>query len=143
MWEDIPPLFGLTFSLGSWNQGFVLIEDHAFLLVTLEKGSLNKDYRYDDRFLSADRFLWQSENRTKQERKHGRLIRNHQSKGVDIYLFIRRHKLLDGTVAPFVYCGPVDFESWEGETPITVKWRLRESVPSTMRGSLEVPPKDE
>ena len=143
MREDIPPLFGLTFSPGSWNQGFVLVEDHAFLLVTLEKGSLNKDHRYDERFLSADRFQWQSQNRTKQESKHGRLIRNHQSEGVDIHLFIRRHKLLDGTAAPFVYCGPVDFESWDGENPITVNWRLREAVPSTMHGSLDVPSKVE
>ena len=143
MRENIPPLFGFTFSPGSWNQGFVLVEDHAFLLVTLEKGSLNNDHRYDDRFLSADRFQWQSQNRTKQESKHGRLIRNHLSEGVDIHLFIRRRKLLDGKAAPFVYCGPVDFESWEGENPITVKWRLREDVPSTMRGALDVPPKDE
>ncbi|MCA9087252.1 MAG: DUF3427 domain-containing protein [Planctomycetaceae bacterium] len=139
MREDIAPLFGLTFNTGSWNQGFVVADDHVFLLVTLEKGSLNKDHRYEDHFLSAEFFQWQSQNRTTQNSKPGHLIRNHQKEGKDIHLFVRRHKLLDGKAAPFVNCGLVTFESWEGERPISVKWRLREPVPETLWNALKVP----
>jgi hypothetical protein len=39
----------------------------------------------------------------------------------------------DGKAAPFVYCGPVVFESWDGEKPITVRWKLSESVPPSLR----------
>ena len=139
MREDIAPLFGLTFSTAIWNQGFVVGDGHMFLLVTLEKGELNKDHRYEDHFLAADRFQWQSQNRTKQESKHGRLIRDHAASGVEVHLFVRKRKVLDGKGASFVYCGPVDFESWEGEQPISVNWRLRDPVPSAMRAPLDVP----
>ena len=64
MREDIPPLFGLEFNPSRWNQGFVASEDDVCLLVTLEKSGLNKDHRYEDRFLSPQRFAWQSQNRT-------------------------------------------------------------------------------
>jgi hypothetical protein len=139
MREDIAPLFGLTFSTAIWNQGFVVAGGHVFLLVTLDKGGLNKDHRYDDHFLAADRFQWQSQNRTKQESKHGRLIRDHAASGDQVHLFVRKRKVLDGKGAPFVYCGQVEFESWEGNNPISVNWRLRDPVPSAMRASLDVP----
>ena len=139
MREDIPPLFGLTFNPATWNQGFIAADGHAFLLVTLEKGGLNKDHRYEDHFLSADRFQWQSQNKTKQESKHGQLICDHRQAGVDVHLFVRKRKVLDGKAAPFVYCGSVDFESWEGEQPISVKWHLREPVPSALGATLDIP----
>lgn len=143
MREDIAPLFGLTFSTAVWNQGFVVADGHVFLLVTLEKGGLNKDHRYEDHFLSANSFQWQSQNRTKQDSKHGRLIRDHDSSGVEVHLFVRKRKVLDGKGAPFVYCGLVDFQSWEGEKPISVNWKLREVVPVGIRKSLDVPDANE
>ena len=48
---------------------------------------------------------------------------------VSVSWIIRKNKKHGGRAAPFFYCGEVDFESWHGEKPITVKWRLRESVP--------------
>ena len=56
-----------------------------------------------------------------------------------LHLFIRNRKVLDGKAAPFVYCGPVDFESWEGEKPISVTWRLREPVRDGLRSVLSLP----
>lgn len=139
MREDIPPLFGLTFNTGSWNQGFVRADGHIFLLVTLEKGALNADHRYEDHFLSPQEFQWQSQNRTKQDSNPGRLIRDHAKKDTKVHLFVRRHKVLGGTAAPFVYCGAVNFKKWEGEQPISVVWRLPEPVPATLRNTLSVP----
>jgi hypothetical protein len=40
---------------------------------------------------------------------------------------------------PFIYCGEVDFVSWEGNRPITVRWRLKEKVPRSLRSFLRVP----
>lgn len=139
MRENIPPLFGLEFKTAVWNQGFIAADGHLFLLVTLEKGGLNRDQRYKDNFLSSDRFQWQSQNKTSQSDKHGQLIRNHQQLGVAVHLFVRRRKVLDGKAAPFVYCGEVEFENWDREKPISVTWRLREPVPSAMRTMLDVP----
>lgn len=137
--KDIPRLFGLEFNRAIWEQGFVPTDNYLFLLVTLDKGGLNRDHHYDDRFLSPDRFHWQSQNRTTQESRHGQLIRDHQALGKQVHLFVRHHKLADGKSAPFVYCGQVDFATWEGEKPIAVQWVLRESIPKRLRGSLNVP----
>ena len=138
--EEIPKLFGLDYSPFLWQQGFIPQGKHMFLLVTLDKGSHAEQFQYKDRFLSADRFQWQSQNRTAQESKHGRQIRDHQALGIASHLFVRaRSKSPQGTASPFVYCGDVKFVRWEGNKPITVEWRLPESVPERWQAAFIVP----
>ncbi|MEI6667553.1 MAG: DUF3427 domain-containing protein [Acidobacteriota bacterium] len=128
--EEIPGLFGLDFSRAIWNAGFVVQAGHMFLLVTLEKRGKQETHQYEDRFLTTDSFQWQSQNRTSQASLHGQNIRHHEERGIDVHLFIRaQSKTPHGRAAPFVYCGDVDFVSWQGEQPITVTWQLREAVP--------------
>jgi nucleoside phosphorylase len=139
MREQIPPLFGLQFSEAIWNTGFVATPKHVFLLVTLEKSGMVESFHYADHFLSPVRFQWQSQNRTTQEGKHGQLLLNHVKEGVHVHLFVREGKRArSGGAAPFVYCGPVSFESWMGERPITIVWKLAEPVPAGLRESLKV-----
>ncbi|MBS2032900.1 MAG: DUF3427 domain-containing protein [Deltaproteobacteria bacterium] len=138
--EQIPPLFGLEFSEAIWNAGFVSTPKHLFLLVTLEKAQMLEGHKYADHFLSADAFEWQSQNRTTQASKHGQLIREHVAKGIEVELFVRAEKKIRSEAAPFLYCGPVTFESWKGEKPITVRWKLGEPVPEGMRAELGVQP---
>jgi len=142
--EQIPPFFGLEFSEARWHMGFVPFAEHGhvFLLVTLEKRAMAESFRYADHFLSPSLFQWESQNRTTQESKHGQLLRNHAAEGVDVHLFVRAEKKLrSGNAAPFIYCGPVRFDSWKGEEPITVIWRLGEPVPVHLREVLKVPSK--
>jgi superfamily II DNA or RNA helicase/HKD family nuclease/diadenosine tetraphosphate (Ap4A) HIT family hydrolase len=73
--ESIPVAFGLTFDQATWNAGFVPKLPHIFLLVTLEKEGMIDEHRYSDRFVSANEFSWQSQNRTIQTSKHGYMIR--------------------------------------------------------------------
>ena len=108
-----------------------------FLLVTLEKGDMAEDHRYKDHFESPDLFAWQSQNRTTQASSHGQLIRNHHEKGAKVHLFVRKTKKVGQRAAPFVYCGEVDFVSWEGEKPISVSWRLREVLPEKLYQALK------
>lgn len=137
--EEIPQLWGFEFSPSRWNQGFVVHNEHVFLLVTLEKADLVEEHRYEDQFLSPDRFQWQSQNRTRQESGHGQIIRHHDEKGYTVHLFVRPTKRLRTKAAPFVYCGDLDFLAWEGEKPITVQWNLRTPVPTAFRELLKVP----
>jgi hypothetical protein len=44
-----------------------------------------------------------------------------------------------GKTSPFVYCGRLGFERWEGEKPITVWWRLERAVPRELWRELGVP----
>jgi len=138
MRENIPSLFGFTFTTAIWNVGFVKLPGHVFLLVTLEKNALDSEFRYEDRFTSAELFQWQSQNRTVQGSAHGRVIRDHAELGYEVHLFVRRCKRANGGgAAPFTYCGDVDFVSWSGDAPITVLWRLRNPLPQSVADSLQ------
>jgi superfamily II DNA or RNA helicase/diadenosine tetraphosphate (Ap4A) HIT family hydrolase len=143
--EQIPGLFGMTFSTAIWNAGFVFREKHIFLLVTLDKSGHASDFQYGDRFLSPAEFEWQSQNRTTQASAHGDAIRRHVERGIAVHLFVRPTKKLAGRSgsAPFTYCGDVQFADWEGDAPITVRWRLPEGVPERLREKLRVPEVDE
>lgn len=137
--ETIPPAFGLTFSEAIWNVGFVVRNSEVFLLVTLAKQDMLTDHRYVDHFLSDREFTWQSQKRTKRASKHGQSLSNHQAEGKRIHLFVRATKKIGSKPAPFIYCGEVEFISWEGDAPISIKWRLREAVPSPLHSVLGVP----
>lgn len=131
--EQIPALFGLKFNTGIWNQGFVLVDKVMVLLVTLDKGGLADDFQYSDRFLTPSQFQWQSQNKTTQSGKHGRAIRHHREHEIEVFLFVRKSKKTAGGASPFVCCGQVEFEEWQGEKPITVQWKLSTPVPERLR----------
>jgi superfamily II DNA or RNA helicase/HKD family nuclease/diadenosine tetraphosphate (Ap4A) HIT family hydrolase len=139
--EEIAPLFGLSYSEALWNQGFVRQDEHTFLFVTLQRPSQVAGYQ--NHFLSPRTFQWESQNRTAQSSKHGRSICDHSKLGISVHLFVReRSKLPGGRGAPFTYCGPVEFVSWEGEKPVTVIWNLSEPIPVPLRDKLQVPQGD-
>jgi hypothetical protein len=107
--EQIPALFGLPFKSSVWQSGFVFQQQRMFLLVTLEKESLEEQFRYRDRFVSPDIFQWQSQNRTAQRSAVGQAIKHHRERGTNVHLFVRQHPKLAGRAAPFVYCGQLEF----------------------------------
>jgi hypothetical protein len=128
MRAEIPAAFGLEFKSTVWQQGFVFEGDHIFLLVTLDKSGMPQEHRYGDRFLSHDLFEWKSQNRHAQSSSAGQAIRHHAERGLMVHLLVRKNSKIGGRGAPFVYCGDIEFVDWEGEKPITVRWRLREPV---------------
>jgi hypothetical protein len=137
--EEIPPLFGLEFSTAAWNVGVVSRPGHLFLLVTLEKGK-QESFQYRDKFLSPNRFQWQSQNQTGRSGKVGQMISNHRKMDISVHLFIRRApKNSLGMGAPFIYCGNVDFVDWQGDQPATVQWSLRTPVPEPLWTKLDMP----
>lgn len=135
---EIPELFGLQFNTGLWNQGFVVKDRDVFLLVTLDKDDLQEGHNYRDRFLSPTVFEWQSQNRTRRDSAHGELLRDHSKKGVAVHLFVRRSKKRSGRPAGFTYCGEVHFVDWEGDEPVTIRWRLAQSLPDRLKHSFKV-----
>jgi len=132
--REIAASFGYPFSDALWNQGFVVCDRDVFLLVTLDKAGMFDVHQYGDKFISASEFQWQSQNRTEQASKHGRIIRDHARLGYVVHLMVRAAKKRGAISLPFVYCGQVDFVKWDGEKPITVTWRLRGRLPeATLR----------
>lgn len=132
--QQIPPLFGERFSTARWQTGFVTLPKNIVLLITLEKDDLGRQFQYADHFLSPDTFEMQSQNRTRQESAVGQGIRHHRERGISVHLFVRKRKrAAGGGAAPFVYCGKVKFLGWEGEKPITIRWKLLSPLLNRLR----------
>ena len=135
--NEIPSFFEARFTPGSWNSGMVTVGRHLILLVTLTKGNLAAGNQYVDRFVDAQTFEWQSQDRTTQASKHGQII-NGSLPGHDVHLFVRSTKLRGAKAAPFTYCGVVAFQKWTGEKPITVTWKLSNPVPDHLRRLFDI-----
>jgi hypothetical protein len=60
---------------------------------------------------------------------------------IGVHLFVRATAKQAGKTLGFVYAGPLRFLSWEGDKPITVRWKLAEPVPAPLRHELSVPDK--
>lgn len=136
--KEIAERFGHEYSR-YWEQGVVKKGGGLFLFVTLEKADLPEAHRFKDRFLSRDVFEWQSQNRTTRDSNAGEDMRLHEERGIPIHLFVRKQPKIQGKGAPFFYCGPLQFVDWEGDQPITVRWRLTEPVPDSLWGVFRPP----
>ena len=137
---DVPKLFGITLNSFELQMGVVERPGVTLLFVTLEKKEKPEAHRYEDKFLSASEFHWQSQNRTKQDSDAGRRLQEHLANNIRVHLFVRAEAKVKGRTQPFVYCGPLSFERWEGDKPITVWWTLGTPVPEELRSELKVPP---
>ena len=129
---QIAELLGYTYSSSVWNQGFILLDDAMVLLVTLDKSQAADEHKYADQFLDRRTFQWQSQNRTSQGGKHGQAIRHHEARGLTVHLLVRKVAKVKSKTQPFYYCGTLTFESWKGEKPITVVWKLNEELPESL-----------
>lgn len=135
---DVPKLFGFEFKGFESQSGVVERDKVIVLFVTLDKTNKPDEHRYEDAFLSPTRFRWQSQNRTRRDSDAGRRIAEHEKRGISVHLFVRAVAKLRGDTQPFVYCGPLGFESWEGDKPITVEWAMRNTVPEHLRAELRI-----
>ena len=109
------------------------------LLVTLDKSTQAKEHRYEDRFEAPDRFQWQSQNKQHRGGATEQKLARHVELGIPVHLFVRKTSKVDGRAAPFLYCGECEFLGWDGDRPITVRWKLKSPVPERWRGVLDVP----
>jgi hypothetical protein len=127
---------GLTLVGWEPQSGIVERPDSLTFFVTLDKEQHAETYQYRDQFLSPTEFQWQSQNKNTQASSIGQAIRHHRERGITVHLFVRGQAKVNGKTQPFIYCGALEFERWEGEKPITVWWRLGEAVPEQLRAEL-------
>jgi hypothetical protein len=130
--QDVAELLGVKYGGQTWQTGVVPVGNRMLLFVTLIKAGMGQQYEYQDKFLSRVVFQWQSQNKTKQEGIVGQRIRNHRVQGVEIHLFVRQNAKENGHTLPFVYCGQLEFMDWEGNRPITVRWKLEQELTDSL-----------
>lgn len=115
------------------GSGLICNANEWFLFVDLHKeDDIKESINYKDKFISKEVFQWQSPNNTSLSSQRGRSLINNVEKRVNLHLFIRKYKEIDGKVEPYIYIGKGDTVKYKGEKPITVELQLRHKVPSSL-----------
>ncbi|GFG72190.1 DUF3427 domain-containing protein [Mycolicibacter senuensis] len=101
-------------------------------LITLKKSET--DYSpttmYRDFALSDRLFHWESQSTTSAASPTGQRYIHHRENGSHILLFVRAAKTNTLGAAPYVFLGPADYASHEGEKPMAITWRLHRPMPA-------------
>lgn len=132
---DIAALFGEDYKQNLWRTGMKALPEKKTMILLANVST--RDLQYDNAFLSPSRLKWFSQNQTRQDGKHGRIISGAEAH--DVHLFIRRGNKVNGKVNPFIYCGQPKFVEWTGEKPIEVIWDLPTPAPSALWAELGIP----
>ncbi|MGE0791257.1 MAG: DUF3427 domain-containing protein [Sandaracinaceae bacterium] len=104
------------------------------LYVTLDKDA--KDFTpttlYNDYLISPTHFHWESQGNTRADSETGRRYREHVARGSRVLLFVRKSKKAQrgGVTPPYLFLGPVRYESHRSERPMQIVWRLERAAPA-------------
>ncbi|MDV3136828.1 DUF3427 domain-containing protein, partial [Mycobacterium sp. 29Ha] len=101
-------------------------------LITLRKS--DRDYSpttmYRDFALSPDLFHWESQSTTSEASPTGQRYIHHRERGSHILLFVREAKTNALGASPYIFLGPANYVSHEGDRPMAITWRLHKSMPT-------------
>jgi len=118
----------------SFREGVKYIPKHNcdLFFVTLNKNE--KDYQtstmYKDYAISESLFHWQSQSRTSIESKTGQRYIHQNENGTKVIIFFREHKNDEnGQTMAYRCLGFADFVSSEGSKPISITYKLQETMP--------------
>ncbi|MGL5695277.1 MAG: DUF3427 domain-containing protein [Peptostreptococcaceae bacterium] len=107
------------------GSGLLTNDKEYFLFIDLHKEEgIDEGINYKDKFINERYFQWQSPNATKQDSDRGKNIIFNKDRGINLHLFVRKYRVLDGKSEPYIYIGKGDTVEYEGEKPITVKLKL-------------------
>ncbi|OBK19538.1 DUF3427 domain-containing protein [Mycobacterium asiaticum] len=101
-------------------------------LITLKKS--DRDYSpttmYRDFAISPELFHWESQSTTSSASPTGQRYVHHYERGSHILLFVRQSKTSAFGAAPYVFLGPAQYVSHEGDRPMAITWRLLRPMPT-------------
>lgn len=99
--------------------------NNYFLFVDLHKGAdVKESIKYNDKILDRYNFQWESPNTTRVGSERGQNIVKNKERGINLHIFVRKYKEVDGVVQPYIYIGKGDCVDYKDEKPITTTLRL-------------------
>jgi superfamily II DNA or RNA helicase len=119
------------------REGVLYVESlntEAFF-VTLDKSGMqfNPTTMYDDYFINAELFHWQSQNATSPDSPKGQSYIRHAQTGKRILLFVREaNRDADELTMGFVCCGMLCYVAHEGSKPMSITWRMETPPPAML-----------
>jgi superfamily II DNA or RNA helicase len=104
-------------------------EKRELLFVTLDKSdrSFSPTTRYRDYATSPSLFHWETQSIASVNRPSGKRYIESPVNGWTFYLFVRTDP-----DAPYAFCGPVEYQSHEGDRPIAITWKLSSPLPAVL-----------
>lgn len=104
------------------------------LFVTLDKSEgFSERVQYHDYAISPLLFHWQTQNRAGVDNATGRRYIDSNDNGWKFQLFVRENPR-----CAYIALGPVVIESYEGDRPISITWRLKYEIPAELFRKLTV-----
>lgn len=120
----------------SFREGVLYLRDKDMdvFFITLQKSEreFSSTTQYDDYAISESLFHWQSQSRTSDTSPTGQRYVNQGRSKHNVLLFVREKKTEDGMAAPFHFLGKANYVSHSGLKPISIVWKLEQSMPSSL-----------
>ena len=116
---------------GNWMSGYIRLDGHKLLLVTLDKDErVEENLRYADKVIDKDTFQWESPSGTTIDSSEGKSIVIEDAS--PFHLFIRERKIERGLTQPYFYCGEIQLKTHKSEQPIRCMFKLKNSLPNDL-----------
>ncbi|MER7442297.1 DUF3427 domain-containing protein [Micromonospora avicenniae] len=123
---------------GSLREGVKWLpnEQADLFFVTLVKSEqhYSPTTMYADRAITETLFQWESQSTTSSASATGQRYINHEKLGSTVHLFVRETKVAEGNLGapPYLYAGPMTYETHTGDRPMRVLWRMQHALPADL-----------
>lgn len=105
--------------------------DYYIFIDLYKADDIREEINYHDKFISSNLFQWQSPNNMTQDSDRGKDVIDNVSRHINLHLFVRKFKEVEGIPQDYIYLGEVDTvpNSAKGNCPVTLNLAIP-SVPS-------------
>ena len=115
------------------GQGLIKNKKEYFIYVDLHKeADIKESIKYRDRIIDAFTMQWESQNKTRITSPDGQNMIHNLERNINLHMFVRKFKKVDGLVQSYIYLGLVDTLSYENEQPIRFIFKFRSPIPSNL-----------
>ncbi|MPQ96471.1 DUF3427 domain-containing protein [Modestobacter sp. I12A-02628] len=134
--EEALAAFGMTNLAGTFGSGVRWVPDERadlfFVTLTKTEGHFSPTTMYADHAITPTLFQWESQNTTTETSPVGQRYMRHREQGSSVHLFVRETKTQDGAlgVPPYLYAGPMSYQSHTGNRPMRIVWQLDHELPA-------------
>jgi uncharacterized protein DUF3427 len=106
--------------------------DVFFVTLTKTERHYSPTTMYQDRAITESLFQWESQSTTASASRTGQRYIHHAAQGSTVHLFVREVKDADGDlgVQPYLYAGPMTYQSHTGDRPMRIQWLLEHPLPA-------------
>jgi hypothetical protein len=119
----------------TWQAGVRWVPDHQadlfFVTINKVESHYSPTTMYHDLALDPEHFQWETQSTTGIGTPTAKRYINHVGEGSSVHLFVRESKRDEGLGAPpYLYAGPMTYQSHERDRPIRFVWKLDHPLPA-------------